>query len=189
VLAGDFTRLLPSLVRTAREAAAGEGRAAYWRFANAVQGGAFFHLLQSLGLLAVGLPALGLARGTPEGRLGLHALAVAGAAVAVWCALMFGPEGTIVHQGSYLVNVLLHVAGVLGLLALPRALGLTLLGLHVALFVGVWVLSPSWSAWQQVLRPGIDGFWGVALVAAAAGLVAAARFRPAGGAGSADRPA
>lgn len=172
VLVGDFSNLPSNLATAAREAGAGDLRAAYWRFVNAVQGGAFFHLLQSLGVLAAGVPFLWLARRSAPtfATAGRYCLVASFATIAVWCLLMFGPEGCVVHQGSYFVNALLHVAGALGLLALPPVARGLLMGLHLCLTTAVWVLSPTWNPWQQALRPSLDGFWATVLLAGLAAL-------------------
>ncbi len=183
VLAGDFTNIFPSLARAFREAADGEWRRAWWRTANAVQGGAFFHLLQSPGVLTVGLAGLWFGRKKSRAWTdpGWYCIQLAAASVVVWCALMFGPEGTIVHTGTYLTGALLHVACALGLFAFGHAAGRWLvLGLHFALFVGIWILSPTWNPWQDVHRPGLDHFWLVVLLLSGGALLWVGRKLPVG---------
>lgn len=163
VLFGDFTHLAPSLGRTALEFFTGDWARAWWRFSNAMQGGEFFHLVQSLGFLVVGLPYLWLRRREAMAAPTNYCLAVALNSVVVWCALMFGPEGTVIHQGTYLTGSLLLVAASLGLVASGRPrLIRTILGLHVVLWLGLWIFSPTWDPWHEVLRPTWSGFWLVA---------------------------
>jgi hypothetical protein len=183
VLAGDFTHTLPSLARAAWEAAAGNWRRAWWRTANALQGGMFFHLLQLLGVLSPGLLGLWFGRKKHPAWVaaGWYCVQIAVASVVVWSLLMFGPEGTVVHQGTYLTGALLLVACVLGLFAAgPAGWRWTLLGLHVLLFAGLWVFSPTWNPWQRVLRPGIDSFWLIVLFASAAAVLWVGRKLPVG---------
>lgn len=171
VLVGDFSDLLPNLGLSLREASRGEGRAAYWRLANAVQGGAFFHLLQSLGILLLGLPGLWLARKISRAACdaGFYCVQVAVVTVVIWCLLMFGPEAAVIHQGSYLIGLLLTTACGIGLFSWTRATGRrAVVGLHLVMLAAFWILSPTWNPWQQVLRPALDWFWlGVLLVGTA----------------------
>lgn len=173
VLAGDYTHLLPGLGRALIEFAAGEGSRAWWRFSNALQGGQFFHLVQSLGFLLAGLPLLWSARRRQPhvAEAGGYCAAVALASVAVWCALMFGPEGTVIHQGSYLTGSLLFVAAALGLATSGRpGLIRTVFGLQIAVWLGGWILSPCWDPWHEVLRPTWVPFWAATWLVAALGL-------------------
>ncbi|HTL68175.1 MAG TPA: hypothetical protein VL200_10975 [Lacunisphaera sp.] len=172
VLAGDFTNVLPGVGRSALEFFTGDGARAWWRFSNAMQGGEFFHLVQSLGFLLVGLPFLWLRRREPGVAPANYCVAVALTSIVVWCALMFGPEGTVIHQGTYLTGALLMVAAVLGLVASGRPrLVRSIIGLHLALWLGIWVFSPTWDPWHEVLRPTWSGFWLIAWLMALALLV------------------
>ena len=168
VLAGDFSDLLPNLALSLREATQGEGRAAYWRLVNVVQGGAFFHLLQSLGILLLGLPGLWLVRNfnRPASDAGFYCVQTATVSVVIWCLLMFGPEAAVIHQGSYLTGLLLITACAIGLSNWKWTAGRrVVLTLHLVMLVVFWILSPAWNPWQQVLRPAMDWFWlGVLLV-------------------------
>lgn len=173
VLVGDPVFIGTHSLEMLRDGFAGHWANAYWRFVSVIQSGAFFHLLQSLGVLAVGLPGLWLARKThPQwAHAGAYCLQVVLATVIVWCVLMFGPGATLVHQGSYLTGALLHAAGVLGLLAaVPAPWRRTVFGLHFAVFAGVWVFSPEWNAWHWQLRPTWEPFWLGVLALAGAGL-------------------
>lgn len=173
VLAGDFSDLLPNLGLSLREASLGEGRAAYWRLTNAVQGGAFFHLLQSLGILLLGLPGLWLARKINRAACdaGFYCVQVAIVSVVIWCLLMFGPEATVIHQGSYLTGLLLITACGIGLFNWKWTAGRrVVLGLHLAMLAAIWILSPTWNPWQQVLRPAMDSFWLGVLLAGTASM-------------------
>jgi len=171
VLAGDFTDLLPNTGRAVVEFAKGDWARAWWRFGDTVRGGAFFHLLQSLGFLVIGLPFLWLARRQPAAAAAGYCVRVVLASGVVWCTLMFGPEGAVIHQGTYLTGALLHVAAVLGLILSGRLrLIRIVLGLHLALWLGVWVLSPAWNPRDDVWLPTWEPFWLIIWVAAAAGL-------------------
>ncbi len=171
VLAGDFTHIFPSLGRTFVEFVTGDWSRAWWRFSNAMQGGQFFHLVQSPGVLLAGLPFLWLARRQPRAQAAVWCLRVALVSIVVWCALMFGPEGTVIHQGTYLTGALLHVAAVLGLLlsGRPRLIR-AVIGLHLALWLGLWTFSPCWDPWHEVLRPTWSGFWFTSWLVAVLGL-------------------
>jgi len=172
VLAGDCTYIFPSLGRTVMEIFTGDVRGAWWRFSNAMQNGEFFHLVQSLGFLLTGLPFLWVARRQPLAAAGGWCATVALVSIGVWCALMFGPESTVVHQGTYLTGALLHVAAVLGLLASGRPrLILAVFVLHLSLWLCIWIFSPSWDMLHRQLRPAWSPFWLVTWFTAAAALV------------------
>lgn len=160
VLFGDFTRVLPGIGRSAIEFFTGDWSHAWWRFSNAMQGGEFFHLFQMPGFLLAGLPFLWLRRREPAALAANYCVAVVVANIVVWCALMFGPEGTVIHQGTYLTGALLLVAAGLGLVASGRPrLIRVVVALHLVLWLGLWVFSPCWDPWHEVLRPTWSGFW------------------------------
>jgi len=167
VLAGDFSDVLPNLGLSLRDVSQGEGRAAFWRSTNAVQGGTFFHLLQSLGILLLGLPGLWVVRKVNRAvsDAGFYCVQVAIVSVVIWCLLMFGPEAAVIHQGSYLTGLLLITACGIGLSSWKWAAGRrAVLGLHLVMLAAFWILSPAWNPWQQVLRPAMDWFWFGALL-------------------------
>ncbi|HVZ65789.1 MAG TPA: hypothetical protein VG936_14580 [Lacunisphaera sp.] len=176
VLFGDFTNVLPGVGRSALEFFTGDWARAWWRFSNAMEGGEFFHLFQSLGFLVVGLPFLWLCRRELLAAPANYCVAVAVTSIVVWCGLMFGPEGTVIHQGTYLTGSLLLVAATLGLVASgrPRLIRM-ILALHVALWLGIWVLSPTWDPWHEVLRPTWCSFWLVGWLISSATLLWIAR--------------
>lgn len=176
VLAGDFTNIFPSLGRSFVELFKGEWALGWWRFSNAMQGGSFFHMLQSLGVLVAGLPFLWLGRRQPLAPKANYCALVAVLSILVWCALMFGPESTVIHQGTYLTGSLLHIAAILGLLLRqnPRLTWAILIP-HLGLWLILWIFSPSWDPWHKVLRPTWSPFWLIILVAAALGVVCSGR--------------
>jgi hypothetical protein len=77
----------------------------------------FFHLVPALGLLALGPILLGASsllariRGRPRvanGQAVLRSslLVLLGVNLVTWAAVMFGPSGTVLHQGTYLTPIL-----------------------------------------------------------------------------------
>jgi hypothetical protein len=116
----------------------------------------FSALFWTLGLLNLGWPLVlaGAWRRSPSlsgkgpetGRiagatLGFVVPALALASVAVWVVLMFGPAGTMVHQGSYATVLLLFAALAAWLTTVPSRLTYCLLALQGAIFAVGWLLT------------------------------------------------
>jgi hypothetical protein len=105
----------------------------------------FLALFWSLGLLNLGWLAAVVAARRPALRLdptlGLAVPALGLAAVLAWVLLMFGPGGTVVHQGSYATSLLLMAALAAWLTALPPRPAYVLLALQGAAFAAGWVLT------------------------------------------------
>ncbi|MEO5822194.1 MAG: hypothetical protein ABIT71_16945 [Vicinamibacteraceae bacterium] len=104
----------------------------------------FFHHGAALGWLLIGLAAI-LVTPRPGGaddavrRLALLAVV----ALALWSVLVFAPGQAVIHHGSPVTTALLFFAGAYGLTRLPPPVGWTVLGLHVASSVYIWML-PVW---------------------------------------------
>lgn len=83
--------------------------------------------------------------GTPEFRQSLVLWLCAGMTLLVWCLLLFGPGGTIVHQGCYFTEIAAFAAGVLGLWAFSPLLALLFTAAHVlfTLVIYVFLRSPE----------------------------------------------
>ncbi len=80
---------------------------------------------------------------TPEFRLSLVLWLCTGMTLLVWCLLIFGPGGTIVHQGCYFTEIAAFAAGVLGLWALSPLLALLFTAAHILFtFVMYVFLNP-----------------------------------------------
>jgi hypothetical protein len=78
------------------------------------------------------------------------------AALLFWSLAMFGPGGTVIHQGSYLTMMVL-IAGLAAIVVttLPRPVVLGLLAIHVAYFGWIWV----WGVLAPNQRDGIALGW------------------------------
>ncbi len=105
----------------------------------------FLALFWTLGLLNAGwlVAAASIWRGLPglDRRLSVAAPLLGLASVLVWVVLMFGPRGTVVHQGSYATFLLLFASLAACLASLPRAVAYVFLGLQAAVFTLGWLLT------------------------------------------------
>jgi hypothetical protein len=73
--------------------------------------------------------------------LGFTAPAIALVSVAIWVLLMFGPETTVTHQGSYATLLLLFAALAAWIAALPGWLAYALLVAQGVLFSATWLIT------------------------------------------------
>jgi hypothetical protein len=135
----------------------------------------FLSLFWSLGLLNLGWLVAVVAMRRPALRLdptlGFAVPALGLAAVLVWVVLMFGPGGTVVHQGSYATSLLLMAALAAWLTALPPRLAYVLLALQGAAFAAVWVLTSPANGYgpPNVFMAPVAVLFFVALAAVALG--------------------
>jgi hypothetical protein len=128
----------------------------------------FFHLLPSLGLLLLALPAMALGRRRGRERPGewsfaLLCLFVAAVGAVVWGLLLFGnvPSRSVVHAGTYAVPLLGLVGAVVGLRAvLPR--------------FAAWLVAVAAALTLALYVPALDPLPGTSYSALAALLAAAA---------------
>lgn len=109
---------------------------------------------------------------TPEFRQSLILWLCAGLTILLWCLLLFGPGGTIVHQGCYFTEIAAFAAGVLGLWALSRLLALLFTAAHVLFTFVIYVFM------RPPEMPGVATYFGplnsvflAAIVLSAAGYV------------------
>jgi hypothetical protein len=120
-------------------------------------GEGFFSVFQTLALLNIGLAVLlwhRLRRSKtelPEVAAGSRIGLVAGLSILIWCAMMFGPGTTVIHQGSLLNIIFLFAAGAVGLIALAPGASEFVFIVHVFLIFPV-VLAGKWI--MLVNRPG-----------------------------------
>lgn len=130
-----------------------------------------FLFFPSLGILLAGL--LPLARpgaAAPTIRFARSLLAVATAVLILWCLLMFQPDSTVNHQGTYFTNVCWMLALGIGIAQYPRPVQGILVLLQAALFLGGWVPLSSHSVGTDALLPAMQA--PSAVLAAAAGAAA-----------------
>jgi hypothetical protein len=125
----------------------------WWDYLRRLQ---FFHLLP-----AAGLPLLGAAwllvsrfRDRTRDRVAADLILHAVATVLIWVVLMFQPGGAIVHQGSYVPLALLIFLGGAGIATWRPAAAAGIAVVHVALFLGGWVLLPP-AASVSTLNPAL----------------------------------
>jgi hypothetical protein len=105
----------------------------------------FLALAWSLGLLNAGwVVAAAAARRRFAGldrSFGVTLPVLGVASVLAWVGLMFGPGGTVVHQGSYATSLLLLTSLAGWLATLPPRPAYVLLGLQGLVFVAAWLLT------------------------------------------------
>jgi hypothetical protein len=158
----DFTKNAVSGTATAAslEHLKGELRASQFR-----------HYFQAPGLFLLGL--LGLCwcrlkrRVSPETVTASLALRLFNASCIVWCLLMFAPNSTCIHQGSYFTGACLFIATGLGMALLPRALSLTLLFAGTAAFYWLWVKGIARPDPQFAAPATVPGFSLVVFISSA----------------------
>jgi hypothetical protein len=99
----------------------------------------------ALGLLNVGwiVAPIRLRQGATAVNLTLGVVvpALAVASIVIWIALMFGPRGTVVYQGSYATMLLLFGSLTAWLASLPGRIPYSLLILQGSLFAIGWLLT------------------------------------------------
>jgi hypothetical protein len=114
----------------------------------------FLCLIWAPGLLNVGwLVAARWVCGRPvpvDPTLGFTLPALALVSTVVWILLMFGPETTVIHQGSYATLLLIFAALAAWLTTLPGRLPYALLTAHGTLFVWTWLLTSPANAFGIV---------------------------------------
>ena len=129
-----------------RQLIAGPSRVAAARAMNNEQ---FFHFGSTVGILVIGLPGLlaGLARRyrSVEWQVGFLCWTFVILANVLWCLVMFGPESTFVHQGTYVTVILAFAGGVLGLWSVSEWLAYAVTVLQVILFgfIHIVMLAPA----------------------------------------------
>jgi hypothetical protein len=108
------------------------------RWAGNVRALQFFYFVPSLGFLGLGIPALllgiWLRFRTAYWRVALLLWMFILAVTVIWCLLMFGPETTVIHQGTY-ATVLLALA---------------------ACFLALWSVSPTLAKAAVALQAVLD---------------------------------
>jgi hypothetical protein len=107
----------------------------------------FYYLVPSLGFLAFGFFAWAAAvlscwrRPTPVMRLANTIWLVLIANIITWALILFGPRGTVLHQGSYITGLLAFTVCVIGLWELSPRLCATLVFVQASLAVLVYGLN------------------------------------------------
>ena len=102
---------------------------------------AFFSFIPSLGFYVLGLPLLllGLLRRfrSIEWKAAALLWIIVAAADFIWCCLMFGPYGTIVHQGSYAIELMACAAGILCFWSLSEVFAILVVALQMGFFLSL----------------------------------------------------
>jgi hypothetical protein len=106
----------------------------------------FFYLVPSLGFVALGFFAWAAAlfrrrRPTPAMRLADTIWLFLAANIITWALILFGPAGTVLHQGTYITGLLTFTACVIGLWELSPRLCAAVVFLQASLGVIVYVLN------------------------------------------------
>ena len=104
----------------------------------------FFFFVPGLGFLIAGVPAVLIGcvtkRRSPEWKSAAYMWLFSALTILIWCLLMFGPSTTVIHQGSYAVNLLSYAGSVLALWALSPRLAWVVSGLQIALNFLLYVM-------------------------------------------------
>jgi len=103
----------------------------------------FFNLVPSVGFLSLGffawiVAAYGRRRLTPVLRLAGTIWIFLAVNVVTWAFILFGPQGTIIHQGTYVTELLAFTGCVIGLWSLSRRLCAALVVLQSTMTVIVY---------------------------------------------------
>ena len=107
----------------------------------------FFYLVPSVGFLALGFFAWAAVvlsrwrRPTPVMRLANTIWLFLIANIVTWALILFGPAGTVLHQGSYITGLFTFTACVIGLWELSPRLCATLVFVQASLAVIVYGLN------------------------------------------------
>ncbi len=163
---GDDSHLPKSFADTLRGVLTG-GSAGANTISNSsvkVRGAKGFYFLPELDVLTLGLFAI------PAGfiprfrdaawRCSVVAAAWVGLTIFVWCALMFIPESTVLHQGSYVAVLLAYAACLSAAWAVSAPFAVTLGLLHLVINLVYYVLFlhvdgagdlPEHACWRGVL--------------------------------------
>ncbi|KGF72013.1 hypothetical protein DO97_13335 [Neosynechococcus sphagnicola sy1] len=107
----------------------------------------FFYVFKALGILNLGwllalrpIPAR-MRRQRYERQFVWLLLGAGLSSSLVWILAMFGPGTTVIHQGSYATMTLLFVGLSILMSRLPQWLAALLLGIHIASFFVIWILT------------------------------------------------
>jgi hypothetical protein len=102
----------------------------------------FFHFVPNLGFLVAGALAFiaGVYKRSPAWRVSARLWLLVGCILVPWCLLMFKPESTSIHQGSYVAVLLAFSAAVLALWSIAPLLAIAVAVLEIALNVVIYVV-------------------------------------------------
>jgi hypothetical protein len=105
----------------------------------------FMCLFWSLGLLNLGwlaAAARAARRSFPfDPALGFTVPLLSVSSLVIWIVLIFGPGGTVIHQGSYATFLLLFAALAAWLTTLPSLASYVVLAIHAAVFATAWLFT------------------------------------------------
>jgi hypothetical protein len=108
---------------------------------------AFFHFMPNLGFLAAGIVAFaaGIRKRfrSPVWRVSARLWLVVICILIPWCLLMFKPESTSIHQGSYVAVLFAYSAAILALCSTARWLAIAIAVLQIALNFAVYAFPPK----------------------------------------------
>lgn len=111
----------------------------------AARGFIFFFCTPNLGFLVLGLPAFFVAwlwrRGSTETRTAGMFWLLVWTIAAFWCLLMFSPNSTVIHQGTYVTIILAYSAAILALWAVRAWLAVAVSALQILLNIFLYVAT------------------------------------------------
>ncbi len=124
----------------------------------------FYFFLPNLGFLALGVPALAIGARrkfrSPEWRTAAIVWLLIAFTIIPWCLIMFGPNATILHSGTYMIVLAAYASCVLALWAASRPVALLVGLLQIALNFMLYVFwmrlpVPSAALPDGFLQPGM----------------------------------
>jgi hypothetical protein len=147
----------------------------------------FFYLVPSIGVLSLGFLAwiaVGVRdfrrRAPPEMKLAGTIWLFLAVNIVTWALILFGPSATIIHQGTYITELLAYSACVIGLWMLSRRLCTALVLLQASLAVVLYGFNTPLSSmpYQRNTQMLVLAVIGVVATVASLCLVASRRREP-----------
>lgn len=116
----------------------------------------FFHLIPSLGILAIGwiivFARFAMAPRGEEKKVQLRTFGGLISGLIFWITVMIVPGSTVLHQGSYAIFMLIFSVGAWGLISLPRKWAMTAFAWQIFWFLRVWCSKPE--KFFKMQKPG-----------------------------------
>jgi hypothetical protein len=105
----------------------------------------FFYVSANLNILVLGLPTLlmGLreSRRTLEWRLAARCWILVGFTILFWCLIMYTPDSTVIHHGTYVIQLIGYSAALLSLWMVSPLLSFAVAAVHIFINVLLYVFA------------------------------------------------